>query len=140
MIDLPVYHCITQGIALPKIADLSPFRAVVVVEGEVLPEWQWLVSHWLVRSGCLYMMAWGTHCSTWDDSVDMANMEIFKFGEIPEHRFVMTTWHENEPLQEVFWFSKNSAFYPTVELKNTVLLHISVQNKERKLLTVYAKS
>jgi hypothetical protein len=123
----------------PSIVALPPFRAIVIVEAIVSSEWQSLVSDWLVRSGCLYMMAWGANCSSWDDSVDMANIEQFDFDNIPEDRFVMTTWHANEPLDEVFWFSKNNAFHPTVKLKCTVLLHISVNNKETKFLKVYAE-
>ena len=113
---------------------------VVVVEAEVSPDWQSIVSNWIVGSGCLYMMAWGVECSSWDDSVDIANLEEFKFGEIPEDRFVMTTWHADEPLAEVFWFSKNNAFHPTVELQRTVLLHISAENREHELLAAYAEA
>ncbi len=85
------------------------------------------------------MMAWGAKCSSWDDSVDMANIEQFDFDNIPEDRFVMTTWHANEHLDEVFWFSKNNAFHPTVKLERTVLLHISENNKESEFLKAYAK-
>ena len=115
---------------LPSVADLAPFKAVVIVEDSVSPEWQGAVSDWLVESGCLYMMAWGKNCSTWDDSVDHSNMEAYDYGEIAEDRFVMTTWHSDEPLKEVFWFSKHSAIHPSVELKNTLLLHISKEERE----------
>jgi hypothetical protein len=52
----------------------------------------------------------------------------------------MTTLHTNEPLVEVFWFSKHCAIHPTVELENKMLLHISVQNKGQEFLTAYAKA
>jgi len=110
MSGLSQYLHIKPETALPDIGALAPFRAVVIVEAVVSPEWQSLVSDWLVRSGCLYMMAWGTNCSSWDDSVDMANVQQFDCGEIPEDGFVMTTWHEKEPLGEVFWFAKNMPF------------------------------
>ncbi|SPP63832.1 conserved hypothetical protein [Nitrospira lenta] len=50
----------------------------------------------------------------------------------------MTTWHESEPMEEVFWFSKNIAFHPTVKLGRTVLVHISSRNKHDELLKAYA--
>jgi hypothetical protein len=134
------YHRIEPGTNPPDIAVLSPFRAVVLVEAEVSPEWRSLVSDWLVQSGCLYMMAWGADCSAWDDSVDMSNIEAFEFGEIPDERFIMTTWHENESLHEVFWFSKNNASHPTVGLEHTVLVHISAYDRERELLKAYAEA
>lgn len=74
-------------------------------------------------------MAWGRECSSWDDSVDFANLEEFSYGEIPDDAFVMTTWHESEPLEEVFWFAKNSAFHPSIELDNTLILHLGENDK-----------
>lgn len=121
----------------PDISKLNPFRAVVVVDEPVSSEWQKNVSSWLVQSGCLYMMAWGKDCSSWDDSVDLANLEAFDYKEIPEDKFVMTTWHEDEPLKEVFWFSKHNAFHPEVELPNTLLLHIAQRNREKEMLSEY---
>ena len=86
----------------PSLDGAAPFKAVVVIDSEVTPEWQAQVSDWLVRSGCQYMMAWGLDCSSWDDSVDVANLEMFDFGEIPDEGFVMTTWHEKDSLLEAF--------------------------------------
>ena len=83
------------------------------------------------------MMAWGKNCNTWDTSLDLANLEEFNYGEIAEDKLVMTTWHEDEPLKEVFWFSKNNAFHPVIELKNTLILHISNANKEKEYLTKF---
>ncbi|MBK8285098.1 MAG: hypothetical protein IPK97_09545 [Ahniella sp.] len=134
------YLHLQPGATLPHISAPLPCRMVVVVDSEVSPEWQYNVSGWIARSGCLYMMAWGRECSSWDDSVDMANIEQFTFGEIPEDKFIMTTWHANDPLSEVFWYAKNNAFHPTVELKGTVLVHISAENRERELLVAYAEA
>ena len=125
---------------LPVISDLSPFRSVVVIEENVTPEWQSQVSSWLVASGCLYMMAWGKNCSSWDDSVDFANLEAFNYKKIPDEKFVMTTWHAKESLKEVYWFSKNNAVHPTVKISNTLLLHISNSSKEKDFLSEYASA
>ena len=132
------YLRVEPDFSLPDISDLRPFRSVVIVEDAVTADWQSLVSAWLVKSGCLYMMAWGKKCSTWDDSVDHANLEEFSYGDIPGDRFVMTTWHHKEPLIEVFWYSKNCADHPVVELPNTLILHVSSNNREKKLLSEYA--
>ncbi len=83
------------------------------------------------------MMAWGSSCSSWDDSVDMANIEQFEFADIPEDKFVMTTWHADEPLSEAFWFSKNCATHPVIKLERTVVIHIAGEALEKELLTVY---
>ena len=134
------YLQIEPGEKLPDITELRPFRSIIVIDDETTLDWQSVVSDWLVKSGCLYMMAWGKDCSSWDDSVDLSNLKEFNYGDIPEEKFVMTTWHTKEPLKEVFWLSKNKAFHPTVKLQNTVILHISKMNQENKLLSEYANA
>lgn len=134
------YLQLPPGAKLPDISDLRLFRSVIVIDDEITPEWQSQVSTWLVKSGCLYMMAWGTECTTWDDSIDLANLEAFNYGDIPEDQFVMTTWHEKEPLKEVLWFAKHSAVHPTIDLPNLLILHVSDTNKENELLLEYASA
>ena len=115
----------------------SPFRAVVVVETEVSDDWQGQVSLWLVRQGCLYMMAWGIKCSEWDDSVDWANREVFGEQEIPDDKFVMTTWHDNELLSEAFFFAKCAAFHPDIALDATFIVHIATIGDEAGMLKAF---
>ncbi|WP_426176852.1 DUF7684 family protein [Massilia sp. TWR1-2-2] len=91
----------------------------------------------MVSSGCLYMMAWGRECSSWDDSVDWANIDKFGDSPIPDDEFVVTTWHEDEPLKEVFWFSKTLAVHSSVDIVQTVVLDISVTSREHELLSLY---
>jgi len=122
---------------LPDITHLKPFKCVVIIEQDVLPEWREKVSKWLVHSGCVYMIAWGKDCSLWDDAVDMENLEQFQYNEIPDESFVMTTWHDQESLEEVFWFAKHAAAHDIHKFLNTVILHISKIEKELKFKTEY---
>jgi hypothetical protein len=131
---------------LPPNSDLAPyegvrpFGAIVAIEAEVTSEWQWKVSKWLVDSGCLYMLAWGRACSSWDDSVDYANLEAFDYGPIPDERSVMTTWHEDESLSDVMNFAKHNMnpMSDKVQLNETVLLHISPTDKRQQFESLYA--
>lgn len=102
--------------------------------------WQALVSEWLVRSGCLYMMAWGHDCSSWDDSVDYANITAFDFGIIPDDASVMTTWHAHEPVKEALWFAANWAVHPTIALDHTIIIHISAEERRAELLKDFQKA
>ena len=115
-----------------------PFRAIVVVEDVVEPAWQSTASNWLVNSGCVYMLAWGRECSSWDTSVDLANLQAFDYGDIPDDHFVMTTWHEHESLSEVFWFAKNCAFAATVEIVDTLLFHVSRRDRKQEYAQLFA--
>ena len=140
MTESPLYLHLPPDGPLPGIGHLSPFRAVVIIEAQVGAEWQGKVSDWLVQSGCLYMMAWGRDCTTWDDSVDIANLEAFGYGEIPGDRDVWTTWHNDWPLGEVFDFCKRHARHPVVELPRVLLLHIALQGDEARVLDVYTEA
>lgn len=122
---------------LPQIKTPHPFKCVVIIDASISQEWQVNVSKWLVNSGCLYMMAWGNDCSSWDDSVDYANIEQFENQEIPPESFVMTTWHESESLSEVFEFCKNFATHEVKTLENVVLLHISENNMSETISQAY---
>lgn len=138
MTETSHYLHLPPGSPPPDIGHLAPFRAVVIIEAQVRADWQWQVSDWLVASGCLYMMAWGHDCTTWDDSVDIANLEAFDYGDIPEDRDVWTTWHNDQPLGEVFDFCKRLARHPAVKLPRVVLVHIAAQGDEAGMLEAYA--
>jgi hypothetical protein len=124
----------------PPVLAGSPFRAVIVADEAVSEAWQNRIAQWIVKSGCLYVVAWGLDCETWHDSVDSAVLEVFNYGEIPNDQFVMTTWHNNEPLSEALWFAEQCAFHPDVELTETVILHIAVEARASQMLQSYRDS
>ena len=136
MLSPTIYVHLVPGSPLPDIA-IESSRFVVVVEAEVSYEWQKHVSEWMVASGCLYMMAWGRECSSWDDSVDWANIDKFGDNPIPDDEFVFTTWHEDEPLKEVFWFSKTCAKHRSIDMVRTIVLDISAASRKVELLSLY---
>jgi hypothetical protein len=132
--DAPTYVHLLPGEALPRLVRPGHFKAIVVVEDDVTPEWQAAVSDWLVRSGCRYMMAWGRRCSEWDDSVDHANLNRFGHGEIPDDEFVMTTWHDQDSLEDTFWFAGHAAMHPSLEPDETYILHIAPSAQPQEML------
>ena len=128
------YLHLAPGQAPPDIGTKRPFRAVIVLEQDTSSEWRARVSDWLVQSGCLYMMAWGPESSAWDDSLDWANIATFGGEEIPDDRFVMTTWHDDEPLSETLWFAEHTACHPTVPIDETIIIDIGPQERCAELL------
>ncbi|PZP27438.1 MAG: hypothetical protein DI603_21840 [Roseateles depolymerans] len=134
---VPTYlHLLPDG-ELPRWLANGPFRCVVIVQADVSPDWRSKLSAWMVDAGCLYMMAWGSECSRWDDAVDDANLARFDYGEIPEDKFVMTTWHEDASLVEVFWFAKELANHPSVALNDTLLLHVATNASAAEMLAAF---
>lgn len=112
----------------------GPFKAVVIVEGDVSPSWRHEVGLWLVREGCRFMMAWGTECSKWDDAVDEANLALNDWKVVEGDRFVMTTWHDGEGLPELFEFCAKSAHHPSLALGTTIIIHIADRERRTELL------
>jgi hypothetical protein len=122
---------------LPDLSALRPFKTVVLVEDVVTSDRQAAICRWLVEAGCRYIMAWGEECHSWDDSVDLANREKFNFEDIPDEGVVITTWHEDESLKEVFWFAKHTAIHPCFPLDTTVLLHLASFGREQEISAEY---
>ncbi len=137
MTDPVAYFRIAEGEKLPDVSDYAPFRAVVVIDGAYSPEWQTEVSAWLVAAGCRFMLAWGKDCSSWDDSVDYAVLDVFDYGEIPDESFVDTTWHEHEPLVDVFDFAR---FGTTMDLPDSaaLIVHIGIKDRRDEFLQLWA--
>jgi hypothetical protein len=130
-------HLLPDG-ELPPMKDTTPFLAIVLIEDEVSEMWRWDASRWLVESGCRFMLAWGKDCSAWDDSVDEANLEAFNYEDIPPEKFVMTTWHEDEDMEEVFWFAKHRAAHPALPLYRTLIVHIAAQARKADIEAAWA--
>lgn len=85
-------------------------------------------------------MAWGKDCEAWHDCVDWANLEVFNYGDIPDERFILTTWHDKEPLSEVLWFAGQCASHPDVPLRRTVLLHLADEPREQHILQAFEQA
>lgn len=117
--------------------DVRPRRLLVIAEQAVATDWMDAVSDWIVKSGCLYTMAWGAGCEAWHDRVDHAFLAHHDFGEVADEHFMMTTWHDDEPLNEVFWFAAACASHPTIELPVITLLHIAPEPRRGEILAQY---
>ena len=117
----------------PKTDFNHPFVAVVIIDIELSDEWRHEVSEWLVETGCLYMMAWGKDCSLWDDAVDVVNLEAYDWKDIPDDKSIMTTWHDDESLEDVLWFATHSATHNSVPLNHLIILDITENPRENSI-------
>lgn len=86
------------------------------------------------------MMAWGPNSSSWDDSVDWASLAQANYGDIPDDKLVVTTWHDAEPLSETLWFAGNTASHPTVKLSHLLILDITPCEREIEILRAYSEA
>ena len=129
------YLHLVPGQALPLTPASEPSRVVVIVEAEVASDWQHAVCDWIIAYGCRYMMAWGQDSASWDDSVDWAYLESVDFS-VSDETLVMTTWHEDDTLEDLFFYCEWSAALSVddVELNRTLILHIADAPDEQRLL------
>ena len=110
---------------LPPLEGLQQFKCVLVSEAEVAQMTMWETARTLVGSGCLYALAWGQDCEAWRDAIDDAYLEATNYEEVAPARQVLSTWHEDEELDEVFWFAQHRAVHPAHELRDILILHIA---------------
>jgi hypothetical protein len=64
----------------------------------------------LLRAGCVYFCVWGPDCERVHDIFDEECFEV--------EPVIMTTWHEEESLDEALWFFVSCA-YPDDGYRNT---------------------
>ncbi|WP_309602499.1 hypothetical protein [Sphingomonas sp.] len=141
MDERPLYIRIEPNADVPELSHPNPFKAIVVLETESSGEWQEIVSQRLVTAGCRYMMAWGKECEEFHDIVDKTSLGRHNY-DVPAENFIMTTWQNNESLENVFWYSQFCAdfSYDDVELRETLIIHVSCINREAEYLELYAQS
>lgn len=132
------YLHLPSGSHPPVTEDAAPLIAVVVVEQPVEAGWQDHVSEWLVASRCHYMCAWGLDAGSWDDSVDWASRRLNGADELSYDTWVMTTWHDRETLDEVFWYAGHCAQHPTIDLERVLVVHVAASSIEAAMLKRYA--
>lgn len=123
----------------PPRLEPQPYKLIIIADEKVTIEWRDKVAVWIYGIGSRYVIAWGQDCEDWHDSVDIANLDAFYPSEVPDADHVMTTWHSDETRWQAFWFAGHCASHPDVELGDTIILHISMEERGEALLADYDK-
>ncbi len=116
---------------------LSAFKCLIVVERDIPAEFRARVSEQLVRAGCLYALAWGRECSSWDDSIDWAHLDTQNGAEFREEDHVVTTWHDEDSLADTVAFARSCA-HPIVTLDDLVVLDLGLNDRREQFAALYA--
>ena len=67
----------------------------------------------LIAQGCVYSCSWGPDCSRVHDCFDTADLE--RVNWLADDSIVMSTWHEDESLDEALWFAVFAAYNDDAE-------------------------
>ncbi|MDN5942604.1 MAG: hypothetical protein L0H94_12030 [Nitrospira sp.] len=87
------------------------------------------IANWALAQGAVYFCVRGPDCKRVHDIIDEA-VVCRNSGETDED-VIMTTWHEDEALDEALWFAVNSAFSAgAYEGTCETLVAIAVGSKE----------
>jgi hypothetical protein len=125
-------HLLPDG-PLPQLMDSAPFLAIVIADEEVAQMWQWEASRWLAEAGCRVLLAWGKDADAWAEAVQEAGQEAFDYEDIPQEQLVVATAHEDDDLDEVFWFARHRAAHPACTLNKTLILHVAAAPRREQL-------
>ena len=66
------------------------------------------IANWALDQGAVYLCAWGPDCERVHDIID--EVVCNRNPDETDEDVIMTTWHEDETLEEALWFAVNSAF------------------------------
>jgi len=138
-------HLLPDG-SLPHMVDPNPFMAILVADEEVSQMWLWDTSRWLVEAGCRVLLAWGKDAEVWSEAVDDAAVEAIDAAgpvsgagdDTPEDRLVVTTSHEDEELEDLFWFARHRAAHPAITLNKTLIVHVAAGPRREELEAAWA--
>jgi len=132
----PKYLHLSPDADLPALEGLRQFKTILVADAEVQETTMWDISRWLIESGSLYVLAWGKDSEQWREAVEDAALEAVNYEDVPAERRVLVTGHEDDDLEEVFWFAQHRAAHPA-DLKQTLLLHIADAPRREELEDAY---
>jgi hypothetical protein len=64
-------------------------------------------ANWALDQGAVYVCAWGPDCERVHDIID--EVLVARNPDATDEDVIMTTWHDDETLEEALWFAVNSA-------------------------------
>jgi hypothetical protein len=89
----------------------NEFAAWIIADDSLPSKRKLQVARELIEQGCRYAVCSGAEGSAWDDAVDLAYIESHPDNSRDSSEFVMTTWHDDETLEEIAaFFALNTTF------------------------------
>jgi hypothetical protein len=92
-----------------------------IADADISPQQQADISDALLAQGCRYAVCAGYDCEKWHDAIDSAYLKR-NDGEPKDTNFVMTTWHDNENLENIVYFFLNNTWFDEWNPQNFLVL------------------
>jgi len=134
-----LYLAVVDELTVPDVSKVPrPFVLLLALDiGDVdSSEMARFADEFLAVGGCVYVCTWGEGCEWLHDAFDEAFIRA-----VPEDRwddeFVLTTWHDDEPLDEALWYAVFVAYNePGVESVLAVASPEYAEHIERRFADV----
>ena len=85
------------------------------------------ISNDLIEANCRFAVCAGSDCSNRDDSIDMAYISSDENYDPPDETMVMTSWHDNETVNDIMFFGLNITNFDYHDFKKYVVLFIGTK-------------
>ena len=105
-------------------ADEEHTLLLCVVDDSVTSSERFKLAAEIVAAKCRYAVCWGHECSAWDTAIDCAHIATDEDFNPPDETFVMTTWHDEESIEdtiEFWWMSTSFDDYDSTRLAILIL-------------------
>ena len=103
----------------------AEFAAMIVAQdADVTSDEMNAVARELVDSGCRYAVCCGNDSSSWDDAIDFADIARRLYDSVTDDRVLLTTWHAEEPIDDVSKFFVMHTRFDGFEPRHYVILAI----------------
>lgn len=92
----------------------------------------------IVTTGCRYAVCTGHECSSWDDSIDYSYIHSDPNCDPPREKFVMTTWHEDESIEDIVEYFRWNTVFDDFVPKNFLILFVGASQElfDRTMKTI----
>lgn len=129
----PVFRCHVSSFNELKKLEFPTSHFVLLLAANYFPidqEEMIEVATNLISKGNAYLCAWGGGCTNGDTNWDIAAVE--SEAEKKYGFFTMTTWHEDESLEEAVWYSLNAAYVDEHIWDTTSVILVTIEDEEWK--------
>jgi hypothetical protein len=97
---------------------------LVVCDSSTTTEEHAALSQQIVEEGCRYAVCTGHNCELWHDLIDESFIGSDPNFNPPNDRMLMTTWHENEPIEEVVEFFRWNTSFANFTARNFLIVFL----------------
>ena len=98
------------------------------------------ISDDLIAANCRYAVCAGYDCSSSDDSIDWAYISTDENYDPPDETMVMTTWHDDETVNDIMFFGLNNTNFDDHDFKRYLVLFIGHKNGLKEELKIAIKN